>query len=123
MNTFIRTSGTVRLNDVRKILWESIYTNFSNMNSLVNHIRNAFLPYSIDTDFDFNKMTITLKSKGRPFEKDEAKQSLTNAYREFVKDMYAKGVINNYNYNLCTPMIENLFFITFNDNSTINIHL
>lgn len=68
-------------------------------------------------------MTITLKSKGRPFEKDEAKQSLTNAYREFVKDMYIKGVINNYNYNLCTPMIENLFFITFNDNSTMNIHL
>lgn len=123
MNTFIRTSGTVKLNDVRKILWESIYTNFSNMNSLVNHIRNTFLPYSIDTDFDFNSMTITLKSKGRPFERDEAKQSLTNAYREFVKDMYTKGVINNYDYNLCTPMIENLFFITFNDNSTMNIHL
>lgn len=123
MNTFIRTSGTVQLNDVRKLLWESIYTNFSNMNSLVNHIRSTFIPHSIDTNFDFAKMTITLKSKGRPFDKDEAKQNLTNAYREFVKDMYIKGVISNYDYNLCTPMIENLFFITFTDNSTMNIHL
>lgn len=123
MNTFIRTSGTVQLNDVRKLLWESIYTNFSNMNSLVNHIRSTFIPHSIDTNFDFAKMTITLKSKGRPFDKDEAKQNLTNAYREFVKDMYIKGVISNYDYNLCTPMIENLFFITFTDNITMNIHL
>lgn len=123
MNTFIRTSGTVQLNDVRKLLWESIYTNFSNMNSLVNHIRSTFIPHSIDTNFDFAKMTITLKSKGRPFDKDEAKQNLTNAYREFVKDMYIKGVISNYDYNLCIPMIENLFFITFTDNSTMNIHL
>ena len=123
MNTFIRTSGTVQLNDVRKLLWESIYTNFSNMNSLVNHIRSTFIPHSIDTNFDFAKMTITLKSTGRPFDKEEAKQNLTNAYREFVKDMYTKGVINNYDYNLCTPMIENLFFITFTDNSTMNIHL
>lgn len=123
MNTFIRTSGTVKLNDVRKILWESIYTNFSNMNSLVNHIRSTFIPHSIDTNFDFTNMTITLKSTGRPFDKEEAKQNLTNAYREFVKDMYTKGVINNYDYNLCTPMIENLFFITFTDNSTMNIHL
>lgn len=109
MNTFIRTSGTVQLNDVRKLLWESIYTNFSNMNSLVNHIRSTFIPHSIDTNFDFTNMTITLKSTGRPFDKEEAKQNLTNAYREFVKDMYTKGVINNYDYNLCTPMIENLF--------------
>nr|DAW47772.1 MAG TPA: hypothetical protein [Caudoviricetes sp.] len=123
MNTFIRTSGTVQLNDVRKLLWESIYTNFSNMNSLVNHIRSTFIPHSIDTNFDFTNMTITLKSTGRPFDKEEAKQNLTNAYREFVKDMYTKGVINNYDYNLCTPMIENLFFITFTDNSTMNIHL
>lgn len=123
MNTFIRTSGTVQLNDVRKLLWESIYTNFSNMNSLVNHIRSTFIPHSIDTNFDFANMTITLKSTGRPFDKEEAKQNLTNAYREFVKDMYTKGVINNYDYNLCTPMIENLFFITFTDNSTMNIHL
>ena len=123
MNTFIRTSGTVQLNDVRKLLWESIYTNFSNMNSLVNHIRSTFIPHSIDTNFDFTNMTITLKSTGRPFDKEEAKQNLTNAYREFVKDMYIKGVINNYDYNLCTPMIENLFFITFTDNSTMNIHL
>ena len=123
MNTFIRTSGTVQLNNVRKLLWESIYTNFSNMNSLVNHIRSTFIPHSIDTNFDFTNMTITLKSTGRPFDKEEAKQNLTNAYREFVKDMYTKGVINNYDYNLCTPMIENLFFITFTDNSTMNIHL
>lgn len=123
MNTFIRTSGTVQLNDVRKLLWESIYTNFSNMNSLVNHIRSTFIPHSIDTNFDFTNMTITLKSTGRPFDKEEAKQNLTNAYREFVKDMYTKGIINNYDYNLCTPMIENLFFITFTDNSTMNIHL
>lgn len=123
MNTFIRTSGTVQLNDVRKLLWESIYTNFSNMNSLINHIRDTFLPYIIDIDFNFNNMTITLKSKGRPFERDEAKQSLSNAYKEFVKDMYIKGIINNYDYSLCTPMVENLFFITFNDNSTMNIHL
>ena len=123
MNTFIRTSGTVQLNDVRKLLWESIYTNFSNMNSLVNHIRSTFIPHSIDTNFDFTNMTITLKSTGRPFDKEEAKQNLTNAYREFVKDMYTKGVINNYDYNLCTLMIENLVFITFTDNSTMNIHL
>lgn len=123
MNTFIRTSGTIQLNDVRKLLWENIYVNFSNMNSLINHIRSTFVSHSIDTDFDFTNMTITLKSTGRPFDEKEAKQNLINAYRKFVKDMYTKGVITNYSYNLCTPMIENLFFITFTDNNTISIHL
>lgn len=123
MNTFIRTSGTVQLNDVRKLLWESIYTSFSNMNSLINYIRSIFISHSIDTDFDFTNMTITLKSTGRPFDKEEAKQNLTNAYKEFVKDMYTKGIINSSDYNLCNPMIEKLFFITFTDSNTMSIHL
>ena len=57
MNTFIRTSGTVQLNDVRKLLWESIYTNFSNMNSLINHIRDTFLPYIVKGVFISSPLT------------------------------------------------------------------
>lgn len=123
MNTFIKTSGTIKLSDIRKILWENIYSDFFNMNSLINHIRSSFIPNTVDADFDFTNMTITLKSKGRPFDEKEDKKNLTDAYRKFVKDMYAKGIINNYAYNLCTPMIEHLFFVTFIDNHTMNIHL
>lgn len=123
MNTFIRTSNTIQLNDVRKLLWESIYTNFSNMNLLMNHIKNNFMPNTIDIEFDFINMSITLKSKGRPLEKEETKQRLSNAYKKFVNDMYLKGTINNYEYNLCTPIIENLFFITLDHNNTIKVHL
>lgn len=122
MNNFIRTSGVDQINNIRRNLWESIYSNFSNMNSLTNHISNNFI--DIDTvDFDFNEMSISIKSKDCPFEYDKAKSAITNAYKGFINDMFIKGSLNDSNYNKCINMIDNLFFITFNDHHNIKIHL
>ena len=87
MTNFIRTSGVDQINSIRKLLWESIYTNFSNMQSLSNSINENFHPDSLDTvDFDFNDMSIYLKSRNGRFDYNEANLSMVNAYKGFVKD-------------------------------------
>lgn len=124
MTNFIRTSGVDQINSIRKLLWESIYTNFSNMQSLSNSINESFHPDSLDTvDFDFNDMSIYLKSKDRGFNYNEANLNMINAYKGFVKDMYNKGKFNKDIYNLCINNIDNLFFITFNNDNNMKVHL
>lgn len=124
MTNFIRTSGVDQINSIRKLLWESIYTNFSNMQSLSNSINENFHPDSLDTvDFDFNDMSIYLKSKDRGFNYNEANLSMVNAYKGFVKDMYNKGKFNKDVYNFCINNIDNLFFITFNNDNNMKVHL
>ena len=124
MTNFIRTSGVDQINSIRKLLWESIYTNFSDMQSLSNSINENFHPDSLDTvDFDFNDMSIYLKSKDRGFNYNEANLSMVNAYKGFVKDMYNKGKFNKDVYNFCINNIDNLFFITFNNDNNMKVHL
>ena len=124
MTNFIRTSGVDQINSIRKLLWESIYTNFSNMQSLSNSINENFHPDSLDTvDFDFNDMSIYLKSRNKGFDYNEANLSMVNAYKGFVKDMYNKGKCNKDVYNLCINNIDNLFFITFNNDNNMKVHL
>ena len=124
MTNFIRTSGVDQINSIRKLLWESIYTNFSNMQSLSNSINESFHPDSLDTvDFDFNDMSIYLKSKDRGFNYNEANLNMINAYKGFVKDMHNKGKFDKDVYNLCINNIDNLFFITFNNDNNIKVHL
>ena len=124
MTNFIRTSGVDQINSIRKLLWESIYTNFSNMQSLSNSINENFHPDSLDTvDFDFNDMSIYLKSRNKGFDYNEANLSMVNAYKGFVKDMYNKGKFNKDVYNFCINNIDNLFFITFNNDNNMKVHL
>lgn len=124
MTNFIRTSGVDQINSIRKLLWESIYTNFSNMQSLSNSINENFHPDSLDTvDFDFNDMSIYLKSRNGRFDYNEANLSMVNAYKGFVKDMYNKGKFNKDVYNFCINNIDNLFFITFNNDNNMKVHL
>ena len=124
MTNFIRTSGVDQINSIRKLLWESIYTNFSNMQSLSNSINENFYPDSLDTvDFDFNDMSIYLKSRNGRFDYNEANLSMVNAYKGFVKDMYNKGKFNKDVYNFCINNIDNLFFITFNNDNNMKVHL
>ena len=124
MTNFIRTSGVDQINSIRKLLWESIYTNFSNMQSLSNSINENFHPDSLDTvDFDFNDMSIYLKSRNGRFDYNEANLSMINAYKGFVKDMYNKGKFNKDVYNFCINNIDNLFFITFNNDNNMKVHL
>ena len=124
MTNFIRTSGVDQINSIRKLLWESIYTNFSNMQSLSNSINENFYPDSLDTiDFDSNDMSIYLKSRNGRFDYNEANLSMVNAYKGFVKDMYNKGKFNKDVYNFCINNIDNLFFITFNNDNNMKVHL
>ena len=124
MNNFVRTSGVDGVNTIRKILWESVYTNFDNMNDLVQNIYKNFIPDTIIVDFDFNnKMSFTISSKGRPFDEDEVKIRISSAYKGFINDMHNKGSINIDDYNKCIDNIDNIFFITFNSKNNINIHL
>ena len=94
------------------------------MQSLSNSINENFYPDSLDTvDFDFNDMSIYLKSRNRRFDYNEANLSMVNAYKGFVKDMYNKGKFNKDVYNLCINNIDNLFFITFNNDNNMKVHL
>lgn len=123
MNTFIRTSDTSRLNDIRRQLWESIYSDFSNMNTLMDYIKEYFPPNCIEVSFNFNDMTITIESNSRPLDKEEIEQGFTLSYTKFAGDMYAKGIIDTYEYLYIPRISKNLFFITFNNNGIAKVHL
>lgn len=123
MNNFVRTSGVDGINTIRETLWKSIYSNFDNMNDLIQKVRGNFIPNTIMVDFDFNKMSFTISSKGRPFDEDVVKIRMSNAYKAFINDMHNKGSINIDDYNKCIGNIDNMFFITFNNKNNINIHL
>ncbi len=121
MNTFIRTSDVDTPFYIRKILWECIY-NLENMNLLIQMISSGFYN-TAEIEFNPTNMNIMLKSKGRPFDKDNANQVILESYNNFIQNLHSKGIINNDIYNKCIPIIDKLFFITFDNASVMKINL
>lgn len=122
MNTFIRTSDVDTPFYIRKILWGCIYSNLENMNLLIQMISSGFYN-TAEIEFNPINMNIILKSKGRPFDKDDANQIILKSYIFFIQNLYSKGIMNNDIYNKCIPIIDKLFFITFDNAHVIKINL
>lgn len=125
MGTLIKDSGIQSINKIRKDLWESIYSNFNNLNSLATHIRERFGTGTItNLDFNFQEMTISIETD-RPLSNIEINATMTMAYKDFIEDMYMnnKSVINKENYNLCMKHSDMLFLLTFKSKNTAVIHL
>lgn len=122
MNTFIRTSDVDTPFYIRKILWGCIYSNLENMNLLIQMISSGFYN-TAEIEFNPINMNIILKSKGRPFDKDDANQIILKSYNFFIQNLYSKGIMNNDVYNKCIPIIDKLFFITFDNAHVIKINL
>lgn len=125
MGTLIKESGIQNINKIRKDLWESIYSNFNNLNSLATHIRERFGVGTItNLDFNFQEMTISIETV-RPLSNIEINATMTMAYKDFIEDMYAhnKSIINKDNYDLCMKHSDMLFLLTFKSKNTAVIHL
>lgn len=125
MGTLIKDSGIQSINKIRKDLWESIYSNFNNLNSLATHIRERFGTGTItNLDFNFQEMTISIETD-RPLSNIEINATMTMAYKDFIEDMYMhnKSVINKENYDLCMKHSDMLFLLTFKSKNTAVIHL
>lgn len=122
MNTFIRTSDVDTPFYIRKILWECIYSNLENMNLLIQMISSGFYN-TAEIEFNPTNMNIMLKSKGRPFDKNNANQVILESCNNFIQNLHSKGIINNDIYNKCIPIIDKLFFITFDNANVMKINL
>lgn len=122
MNTFIRTSDVDTPFYIRKILWDCIYSNLENMNLLIQMISSGFYN-TADIEFNPVSMNIMLKSKGRPFDKDNANQVILESYSSFIQNLHSKGIMNNDIYSKCIPIIDKLFFITFDSTHVMKINL
>lgn len=124
MDNHVRTSDVSRMMELRKSLWEAIYTNSENMQLFTHYLYNNFILNTIECGaFDFTNNTLKIKSNGRPFEYNDINPRIGNAYVCFLKDMLAKNKINKEDYDMCIDNLNMLYFITFIDNNNICINL
>ena len=64
MNTFVRTSNVKSINQIRKYLWENVYSKFPNLDRLVRFIGDEIKNnYSIEVEcfqIDFQSMSMNI---------------------------------------------------------------
>lgn len=123
----VRTSKIPDINRIRKELWESIYSSFSNLKILTNHITDTFSEaFGFDVidnlNFDFNEMTISLNLL-RPISNVKLNAVMSVAYSRFIKDMYINNKLAEDEYNICLSRPDMLFILTLNTEKTATIKL
>lgn len=123
MSSLIQNSSIQSLNRIRKDLWESIYSNFNNLNTLATAIKTNFPNDNIkNIDFNFEDMTINIEIEN-PLSNIEINAMMTMAYKDFIQNMFANGKIDKHDYDICIQRADMLFLLTFKSENSIVIHL
>lgn len=122
MDKFVRTTNVNIINRLRKILWESIYSDVSNFEYLSHHLHNEFTDDMLDIKFNFCDSSIILYS-GYPLSTEGVSTNMNTAYRHFLDDVYKSGKLNTLDYEECCNNINMMFLITFIDDYHVRIGL
>lgn len=123
MSSNIRVSKISDINKIRKELWESIYSNFDNLNDLSSCIYKTFGKDVIDNiDFNFNELSINFNLL-RPISNVELNATMTVAYSKFIDNLYYKNKIDDNKYRICSSRPDMLFIITLNTEQSATIKL
>ena len=111
----LRTSYISDINNVRRKLWETVYSNFESMNLLARCIYEAFNNTGIINrlDFKFENMKIGIDLL-RPSSNIEMNTILNIAFDNFVQAMYEAGNINESDYTICSGRTNMLFNLILN---------
>lgn len=123
MNKFIRTTGVVTINQLRKILWESVYSNVQNLESLINNLNDQFIPGTVEISFNFCDSTLKLKSISRAFDINEVIGKMELAYKGFISDMLNANRLPISAANECYNNINRLYLVTFINDYHVKIGL
>lgn len=118
-----QNSSIQGINRIRKELWESIYSNFNNLNTLATAIRTKFSADIIkNIDFKFEDMTIVIDIE-KPLSNIEINAMMTMAYKDFIQNMFTNNKISKPDYDICMQHPDMLFLLTFKSENSIVIHL
>lgn len=126
----LRLSYINDITDIRKKLWETVYSEFDYNNILARCIYDAFgklEPNSVNRlnfkflDFKFNeKICIDLL---KPISNIEMNSILSIAFEDFVSEMYKLGKLTKAEYEICNTRTNMLFSLILNTETKAEITL
>lgn len=123
--TNIRNSSLSDINNIRKQLWESVYSKFENINKLIGYVKENFPYHSIENlSFNFETMSIELEfDKSCIFTNIEINVYMTRAFISFINDLKKNNTLTDREYNMCIKKPDMLFLITLNTTNCAYIKL
>lgn len=94
MNTFVRTSNVKTINQVRKYLWENVYSKFPNLDRLVKLIGEEIKNnYSINVEcfqIDFQSMSMNIIFTQDIIYDNNLLACIHEGYRKYVQETVGK---------------------------------
>lgn len=126
MNTFVRTSNVKTINQVRKYLWENIYSKFPNLDRLVKLIGDEIKNnYSIEVEcfqIDFQSMSMNIIFTQDIIYDNNLLTCINEGYKKYIQETVGKLEdeemnaiwINNY---------DKFTIVTFKGRRELNIGL
>lgn len=94
MNTFVRTSNVKSINQIRKYLWENVYSKFPNLDRLVRLIGDEIKNnYSIEVEcfqIDFQSMSMNIIFTQDIIYDDNLITCIHEGYKKYVQETVGK---------------------------------
>lgn len=94
MNTFVRTSNVKSINQIRKYLWENVYSKFPNLDRLVRLIGDEIKNnYSIEIEcfkIDFQSMSMNIIFTQDIIYDDNLITCIHEGYKKYVQETVGK---------------------------------
>lgn len=109
----IRLSYVNDINEIRKNLWETAYSNIETMNSLAKCLYAAFGSLNpspvLRINFKFQELKFSV-DLARPVSNIEMNTILTVAFEDFVNEMHNTGYLDDKSYEICKSSRSNMLF-------------
>lgn len=126
MNTFVRTSNVKTINQVRKYLWENVYSKFPNLDRLVKLIGDEIKNnYSIEVEcfqIDFQSMSMNIIFVQDIIYDNNLLTCIHEGYKKYVQETVGKLEDEEMNA-IWTNNYDRFTIVTFKGRRELNIGL
>ena len=125
-NANLRSSNINDINNIRKKLWETAYSEFEYNNILAKCIYGAFGSVEPDSvkrvDFKFNELKFSIDLL-KPISNIEMNSILSMAFKDFISEMYKFGKLTKIEYDICSTRTNMLFSLILNTETRAEVTL
>jgi len=125
METTARPSCINSIYDIKKNLWETVYSNIIYTNSLCHYINLAFNNYgeiAVEVSLDIVDMNIEI-GLIKPLSNIEINSLLSIAFNSFIDWLMYKKELTDTEYKMCKSRIDMLYSLTLNTENKAIIKL